>query len=602
MTDETKKFGARLGGLVKSALGKKTNGTDDPDVNKGLEAAKFRWFTLISIPQQAQTKTVETFNDEVATWVAQEVPRRADISFLELYLTRNGISRLNREIRIEKNADALVESVSRRLLGEGNANSQGGVEFNPMGLLITPALQNTFDNAFIVRHIEPPQVYSPADESEIPSTVSQYLVGALKIENARGQQVGETPIRALVSADADSDGTQHLSTHVDFDLLLKAFPDEEFSSYPLGINIECRLKLEAGRRRVSQVDLDIHDTKMLARLSELNEKAKLYYYLIEGGNRERQIDDRTDDTYVVNLKSENALRRGTTDSGDSYEIAPGQPVPVSGKVGLQVVLKFTRQDLQHTDSYRFLFRFFRYALRFSTNTNKLSASGQFVRGSGETVIMLPPMFSEGRTEGQSPAFVLRPAEGGGFEISRHSDSPVNVMANGQQIGDEAITIDIDGKTEIEGEIGSAGDSHHEKFRFILRPLTSLMEGRKEVAARRLERGYVAFVEVLSGRTISLAKPEVVLGRNQLLNRRVNVGINALTLTRRYVTWVMSAKSADDVLFYSTVEGRVEQEVRPLLEPAALGVLGTYYVYVDDFEFTILLESTPRTELIFDRSS
>jgi hypothetical protein len=595
MSEETKKAESGFSSIVNRILkpGSKKSGEAAPAT---AASTGFHWFTLIPIPP-TEGKTVDTFNDEAAKWAEESLRDTEDISFVELYLTRAAMNRLIDTIKIDKSYAGLVETIRQQLFTDddgGDADSSK-VSFNRKGLLITPALQHVFDNAFIARSVVPPQVYAPADESKIPSTVDQYLIGALKVQDAKGKQTWETPIRALLGREGEPDDILRLYAHTDFDILLKAFPDEAFCSYPLGINIRCLLQENGGRRVVSQVDLDIQDTKMLASMSQSNASAKLFYEFIEGGEKYKDISTFPDGTYPVDLKKVT----------DSYEIAPGLSVPVTGKVGLKVILKYTNKRGQaDTDTYTFLFRFFKNALRFSTGTNKLSARGQFVRGSGETVVMLPPLFKDGSTESQTPAFIISPPEDGGstFSVRKHPDSTLSLSISGVAVGTNPTPIDLTGKVDISGEIGAVGDSQHEKFNFTLRPIAALNEERKRVAELREERGYVAFVEISSDRTISLAKNEIVLGRNQFLGRSANASVGALTLTRRYVTWVMSARKDEKVLYYSTSQGTVRQPVGELTQPISLGLVGTYYIYIDDFEFMIFLESTPRTEILLDSNT
>jgi hypothetical protein len=591
MSEDTKKAESRFSSIVNKIL--KPGGKSGEAAPAAARATGFHWFTLVTIPP-TEGKTVDTFNDEAATWTEESLRDTEDISFLELYLTRTAMNRLIDAVKLDKNYAGLVETIRGRIFAgdtDGDADTSK-VSFNRRGLLVTPALQHIFDNAFIARPIVPPQVYAPADESKIPSTVDQYLIGALKIQDAKGKQIGETPIRALLGREGESDDILRLYTHTDFDILLKAFPDESFCSYPLGINIRCLLQVDGSRRVVSQIDLDIQDTKMLASMSQTNANAKLFYEFIEGGEKYKDISTFPTETYPVDLKNVT----------DSYEIAPGLAVPVTGKVGLKIILKYINSRGQaDTDTYSFLFRFFKNALRFSTGTNKLAARGQFVRGSGETAVMLPPMLKDGSTESQTPAFIISPTENGGraVAICKHPDSTLSLTINGSPIGNDPMSVDLTDKVEISGEIGSEGDSQHEKFQFTLRPLTSLNEERKRVAELRADRAYIAFVEISSDRTISLAKNEIALGRNQFLSRTANTGVGALTLTRRYVTWVMSARKDEKVLYYSTSQGTVRQAVGELTQPVSLGLVGTYYVYIDDFEFMIFLESTPRTEILLD---
>ncbi len=561
----------------------------------------FRWFSLITIPE-TERKAVETFNDEVAAYVGQSLEGRQNISFLEMYLTRAAMSRLSREIFTENNFQSLVSQVNARLPGADDDNKGDSlrVGFNQMGLSITPALQRIFDKSFIARQITPPQVYAPLDESEIALSVDQFLIGSLKIEDATRKQLGETPIRALVSS-SDRGHFLTLHTHVDFDLLLKAFPDAEFCAYPLGISIDCRLEIDGNRRRVRQIDLDLYDTKLLAKESQSNVKSKLYYYLVEGGNEQRNVIN-LDPIYPVMLKGENTLNANEVD--DTYEIVPGSKlrVPVAGKVGMQVILKY--EDAQgnlRTDSYKFLFRFFRNALRFSTTTNKLAANGQFIPATGETYVMLPPLQKDGVSEAQIPAFIVQPLadDPSKIEIRRHADSSLDLTVDGEALGAEPIRIDFADRIEIHGESGTEGDSQEiERFNFILRPLAALNEQRKNVNIMR-GGNYIAFIEVESDRSISLRSTEVVLGRNQFLNRRTSVGTSAVTITRRYVTWVVTPKKDEKILYYCKVQGDITQPLTQLTKPMALGLVGTYYFYIGDFEFIILLESTPRNEILFE---
>ena len=465
MTDETKKTESKFSEIVKGIL--KPGPKPDSVVKPQEEVPQFRWFTLVTIPS-TKDKTIDTFNDQVAQWT-QDILQTQDslqnaeeLSFLELYLTRTAMNRLINDVKINKNYTDLVKTIDRRIFNTDYDQPQASskVGFNRKALLITPALQRLFNNAFIARVIEPPQVYVPTDESKIPANVDQYLIGALRIENAKGEKLHETPIRALSNSVVEQEDILRLYAHTDFDILLKAFPDDPVCSYPLGINIICTLDIDGTRRAVSQVDLDIHDAQLFAKSSQKDENTGLSYSILEGGLRERDVLKYPDDSYPVDLKSEKEVAQ------EYYDIAPGVPVSVNGKVGLQVSLRY-RNDKGRiaTDSYKFLFRFFRYALRFNTGQNRIEAKGQFVRGSSDTVVMLPPLSKDGRTESQMPAFIISPVQGqeSVFRIRKHLDSTLKLFLNGNPISSDPVQVELTGRIEIQGEKGTEGDSQVRKI-------------------------------------------------------------------------------------------------------------------------------------------
>lgn len=576
---------------------------------------KFNYFTLIPFPTNVEGMTAERFNSQIAEWIAGELKNKQDLSALELYLTREGMTSLRADgFKIDDNYNDLIGQIAERLpkTRNGDKATSPVVAYSHSSLPISPAspLRRVFDQRFLARHIEPPQVYVPPDDSKIPSSVDQYLIGSLEVQGrVRGKEgggewskIGETPIRALLSAGGGRDGRLPVQTHVDFDILLKAFPDEPFCGYLSGVNIEGRLTIDGIRRLVKEVDLDIHDTKALAGISQVDEDLGLFYDMIEtGSNNLRNVLEIEKDIYEVEILSEDELkRRGIKTVDTMYEIAPGYRVPVAGKVGMRCVLKFDNRGKKDVDIYNFIFRFFRHALPFTTRTSKLTSTGQLVRGSGNTVVMLPPMSQAGVEEVQTPAFVISPVAGGGklFNVSAHSDSVLRVFMGDERLSTVPKQVDLGSRVELKGEL-DIGENIKEEFRFTLLSADEFSEERKQVAGKRSDLGYTAFVEVGSDRTLSLARKELILGRRRFLDENANVSPKALTLERKYVTWIMSGGKGDSVLYYSTRRGVVTQPLTELGSKVTLGVLGTYYVYVGDFEFMISLEATPRTGLLFD---
>jgi hypothetical protein len=228
----------------------------------------------------------------------------------------------------------------------------------------------------------------------------------------------------------------------------------------------------------------------------------------------------------------------------------------------------------------------------------MAMTGQFVKATGDTVVMLPPVAKGFVVENQTPGFLLSPDsdKANTFKIRKHPLSSVNLILNGSPVPEAGISIEVSDSADIFGKIGQEGDSQYEEFKFTLLPISALNPQRREVLEKKSERSFCAFVEIQSNRTISLSSNEVVLGRNRLLHREANVGVDALRLKHRYVTWEVSARKSDSVFYYCEVQGRVTQNLTTLVQSIALGLVGTYHFYLDDFEFVVLLESTPRTEI------
>lgn len=545
---------------------------------------EFRWFTLVTIPETKGNADTTIFAD-VANWTKTRLESKRgweNITDLEIYLTHDAMLHLTDDISIDRVSGELVETVKQRIF----ANRAGAVAWSDRGINITPALEELFNQCFVVRHLSPPHVYVPADESKIPSNVDQILIGVLKVEDGKGMSLGETPIRALLQSTGASSNLLRMQVHTDFDLLLKAFPGEKICTYPLGVNIRCDLEIENSIRKVSQIDLDIHDTKLLAQLAGQNGN-ELSYHLLEGGGTE---------TDAINHAKE--VVRVEAEKDEMYAIADETYVPVNRKIGVEVVFRYTNSKQQvATDVHHFLFRFFKYALKF-TPTSLMKGTGQFVHSSVETTVMLPPMFKEGIKETQSPGFIIQPVTGSStkFELFSHPDSPIDINYNGQALSDVGTPIELLGPITIKGSLGQPLDTQYEDFTFILRPLGALNNEQQGVANRKPGKSYGAFVEIKSNRALSLSGNEIVLGRGRYLYKDLDIGPSALTLERKYVNWKMFAGSDEQVFYYNTVRGTVKKPLTELSQAVNLGLIGTYYVYVDDFEFRILLESTPRTEI------
>jgi len=554
----------------------------------------FRWFRLVEIPQSTPGNPLDlsTFNDEVAELILRNLTGADELSFLEIYVTNGTMDKLVREYRIDRNYESLLDTIRQRILDDVNGNAGDKIAWDEKGLIITPALQQVFDPYFIVRPISPPQHYAPVDESRIPTNVDQILIGALKIEDGQSHPLGETPIRALLQEERGLGRLQRVQVHTDFDLILKAFPDEAFRSYPLSLNITCGLQHDGNLRKVALVQLDLHDTKLLAQKAGQNQNIDLSFTLIEGGVKRTNVNDYPDETKPVEppdfIKGKRTI--------ESYEIGPDLSVPVNRKIGIEVMLRYRDDNRVKTQIYRYLFRFFKYALRYVPGTNRMAMRGQFVKKSGETLVMLPPIAKGNVIENQAPVLILtpQPGEPATYLLRKHKRSSVTLTLNGNEITETDVPIDITGGAEILGDIGQQGDSQHESFKFTIFPTEFLNDQRKQMALKK--GNSPAFVEIQSDRTISLSRNEVVLGRGRLLHRDASVSVDALKLKHRYVTWEVSARKDDQVFYYCEVQSRVTQPLAQLTRGFALGLVSTYYLYLDDFEFVILLESTPSTEI------
>jgi hypothetical protein len=571
----------------------------DPDPNiTGKDTStpppQFRWFTLITIPD-ARGNTPERFNEQIAEYVNKELRNKGTISFLELYLTEEVMQRLYNEMSFDGNRQALLRAVNAQLpsssIERGQDKLRVGLFFD--GLLITPALQHLFSGAFIARHIIPPHVYIPIDDSKISPDVKQYLIGELEVENQYGTRLGSTPIRALLQQEKLLDNSFRVSAHADFDLVLKAFANKEFSAYPLGINITCTIKEEMGSRPIQRVNFDIHDTRLLERWSINNAQTQFSYNLISGRNVVTDINDFQGDIVPV--------EDFTSNPEYSRAVARSFPVPVNRRMGVKVVLKHTISDEDGTRgdiaTYKFLFRFFESALSYSAGVNKLQGLGQFVRRHGETTVMLPPLSRDGRTEAQFPALIISHQTKDKeqvLKIRKHPDSDLNLRIGGNPLTIEGVELPLKDSIKIEAA-NQQGNGNADKISFVVQPLDKVSAERNSVANQRSDRNYVAFIEVNSDRAISLTLKEIILGRGHFLDRNSGVTTTALTLKRPLIQWEMAA--GEEVLYYSTNFGSVVTPLTKIEGTVPLDLVGTYYVYVGDFEFMIYLESTPRTELV-----
>jgi hypothetical protein len=553
----------------------------------------FRWFTLITLPG-ARSNTPEKFNEEVAQYINTKLRGKGVLSFVELYLSEEAAQRLYSEMNFEGNREALLRVVNSQLpnsdIDAPKENLKVGLF--PDGLVITPALKHLFGNAFITRHVIPPQVHTPTDDSKIPYDVKQYLIGELEVESQSGETLGRTTIRALVRNEKSFDNTFRVSVHADFDLMLKAFPNKEFCSYPLGINISSTIREGMTSRPIQKVTLDIHDTRLLEKWSVNNSQTQFSYSLISGRNVTTDINDFNGDIVPV--------EDFTSTPEYSSAVAKNFPVPVNRRIALKVALnhpvRHEDERRGHVVTYKFLFRFFENALSYSPGVNKLQGTGQFIRKQGETLVMLPPLARDGRTEAQMPALVLSPESVEGkqhIRIKKHPDSELLLSLEGKPLTFDGVVVPFEESITINVAQGVGIQSSS----FVVQPMSKVSVERAGVAERRPERDYVGFVEVNFDRSISLTLNEIILGRGQFLDRKSGVGGTALMLKRPLVQWVMSAGSGEAILYYSTTYGSIVTELTELRETVRLDLVGTYYVYVGDFEFMIYLESTPRTELV-----
>jgi hypothetical protein len=288
----------------------------------------------------------------------------------------------------------------------------------------------------------------------------------------------------------------------------------------------------------------------------------------------------------------------------STAVAKNFPVPVNRRIGLKVSLRQPVKDAagERDDivTYKFLFRFFTNALTYSPGLNKLQGTGQFVRAAGETVVMLPPLARDGKTEKQTPALVITPQNSGGkatLRINKHRDSDLSMRIGSAPLTAEGVEVPLDETTRIAFSLPEQdGRKQPSNNTFIIQPLSKVSTERRAVAERRAADGYIAFVEVNSDRLISLMLNEIILGLGQFLDRQALPSGMALTLKRPLVQWQMEA-AGEEVLFYSSHGGSVVTKLSKVEGVIRLDLVGTYYIYLGDFEFRIYLESTPRTGLV-----
>jgi hypothetical protein len=247
--------------------------------------------------------------------------------------------------------------------------------------------------------------------------------------------------------------------------------------------------------------------------------------------------------------------------------------------------------------YKYLFRFFKYAPRFVPSSNMLVATGQFIKKSGETLLMLPPFQNSNGKENQTPVLSISPSRAapGQYVLTPEHNSPARFSIDGNPLT-PGTTLSLDQSVELMCELGHEDDSDYEKVTFNLFPLSALSAGRQRVAEKKGAEKYVGFAEVSSKRNILLSRREIKIGRGGLLHKDTPISGDALTLKRKYVVWEALAKREDNVLYYSRAQGQVAQEVTQIVGTIGLGLMGTYFMYVDDYEFTLSLESTRRTEL------
>jgi hypothetical protein len=573
------------------------NAEPDPDFN-------FNWFTLITIPDP-QAATLKSFNEQVASYVNSKLRAKTSLSFVELYLSMEAMQRLYNEMAFDQNREALLRAINSQLPAPNIEVRQDDLRVSlfPTGLLITPALRRVFVSAFIARHLIRPQVHIPGDDSKIPESVKQYLIGELEVENQYGTTLGTTTIRALVQGENAYENVFRVSVHTDFDLLLKAFPSKEFCAYPLGVNIACTIREDANSRPIQMVSFDLHDTRLLEQWSRDNANTKLAYGVITGNNVVTDINQLGDSDIVpVEDFTDGESLGGAPEF--STAVAKNFPVPVNRRIGMKVTLRRSVQDLggvrDDIVSYKFLFRFFTSALTYSPGFNKLQGTGQFVRAHGETVVMLPPLARDGKTEKQTPALVITPQTSGEkrvLRISKHRDSDLSLQIDNTPLAAEGVEVPLDEVTRIGFTLpGQEGRKQPSNNTFIVQPLSRVSQERRAVAERRGADSYVAFVEVNSDRLISLMLNEIILGRGQFLDRTALPTGTALTLQRPLVQWEMKA-SGEDVLYYSSHGGSIVTELGRVKDLIRLDLVGTYYIYLGDFEFMIYLESTPRTGLV-----
>ena len=578
------------------------SGGDEQDDDQAQPGFDFNWVKLITIPDP-KTVTLKGFNEQVAGYVSSQLQGKTSLSFVELYLSLEALHRLHGEMDFDHNREALLRAVNSQLPGSIEA-PQGALRVSlfPDGLLITPALKQLFANAFVARHLIRPQVHIPGDDSKIPDSVKQYLIGELEVENQYGKTLGTTTIRALVQDGKAYENVFRVSVHTDYDLLLKAFPGREFCAFPLGVNIACSIKEEVNSRPIQMVSLDIHDTRLLERWAQENASTKFSYGIISGDNMVTDINDLGGSEMVPVEDFTNS--QDLTGPEYSTAVAKNFPVPVNRRIGLKVSLRQSVKDVggERDDivTYKFLFRFFTNALTYSPGLNKLQGTGQFVRATGETVVMLPPLARDGKTEKQTPAFVITPQNSGGkatLRISKHRDSDLNMRIGSAPLTAEGTEVPLDETTRIVFSLPGQDDRKlPSNNTFIIQPLAKVSTERRAVAEHRAADGYIAFVEVNSDRLISLMLNEIILGLGQFLDRQALPSGMALTLKRPLVQWQMEA-AGGEVLYYSSHGGSVVTKLGKVAGIVRLDLVGTYYIYLRDFEFRIYLESTPRTGLV-----
>lgn len=496
---------------------------------------------------------------------------------LAIYLPQHTAAMLRRAFAQPEKMKLLEWACEQKLFLalDGSTSAEQRVYVIGTDLDFHAALDHLLKDSVLLRPLRSDEVLVTRDADQSDHGIVQYLVGVLEISRAgspRGKQ--------LIWAYQVPGHHSRIRVNVDFDLLVKGF-SREAGFYPLGLEIDCVFRDQAGVRTIDEVSFDFAQA-----LQWLDSVPALQYRLVTGdaSGKARTVDLRNYGAGYSTLK----LPPSRLPSG-SYDLSPGVTLPFDRIQGIEVGADGR--------SVTYTFAFFPYAVSYDPRRNVLRLIAQCIPATGGDVFFAP-----GRKYRAQVAFTLIPAVGtdGGLRVRIPKPVDHKFVRKDRQ----GVETELQPGQELEVEIGDeitasphgVGASHT----FKLQDLSSLPS---EVKGARAAREYVArvVIEAPADRSFELAEVDHVFGSGsgQAFSNapQAVIGFNALKFHREYLALRVMGQGAFYVAASAPVVGntraRTAQPVPP--EGTVLSLREDYDLFVGDLQFFLSLTATYTVE-------
>lgn len=429
------------------------------------------------------------------------------------------------------------------------------------------AFDDLLRDSVILRPLGADGVLVTRDTDQSDRGVIQLLVGVLEISRS-GKTWSKQPIWAYKVPGQQS----RIRVDIDFDLLVKGFPREE-SFYPIGAELNCIFRDEAGIRTIDDVAFDFAQATEWAQAVPL-----LQYRLVSGGpGGQSQTVSLRD--YAVKTTT---LAVRTQPVPDSYELSPG--------------LKLSYNRIQRVEvgvsgrSITYTFAFFPTAVSYDPRKNVLRLRAQCIPATGGDVFFAPSPSHLG-----VPAFTLRPVAGQpqAFKLQIPQLSDHSFERTDRRGTKTPLASGTEHDVEIGDEITATpntGGPHH------VFKIQDLSQVPTEVRNARAQRHYVARVVIDAPveRCFELSESDHAFGSGRTFQGASSdtISTTGLKFHRDYLALKVSGNN----VFYVPTNSLVVQpgvQSAVLVPPAGkdLELNADYELYAGDFQFFLNLTAT-----------